>query len=294
MILFVIVGGVFALIGGALLYMRFYFLKHADRVWGKVIAIEKTISHHRSGSSSSSSVTYRPIVEYVFRGETYWFSAGGSSNNIYKFKIDQRVGVLSLDKGPEYVMLEDGILGTMGKIFFVIGSLLFGFGIWQIFKKPPQTMTDWLWDYGVLLFIIPPTFVVFSKIKKHFEKSDTNIAEQMLKAAKLETDETLRKRKVYWTRKQLQNEVGNINRIGYAMSSIFLILCLVGLGFTWQWMTPETRDLILGSITNLDNLNEIMALVKKKDPKIIAFLIALFFSLMGTHSFIYSMRKMNS
>jgi hypothetical protein len=289
MVLFVIVGGIFTLFGAGLLYLRFYYRKHARRVWGKVVALEK-YEPSRSSRNSQRSIVYRPVVEYIFNGETYRFTSGGSSNNIYKYKVNQRVRVLSLDKGPEYVMLEDGVVGIMGNIFFLLGLVLVGVGLWQLSTRPSFSFSDW----APLLFILPAALIIFIKVRKSLQSNNVDIADQMLKSANLETDESLAGRTIYWSSSQIKKEVNTNNKIGLTISTFFLVGSLTGLYFTWQALPPHTQELLSNLMNQSENFDKLLVLIKKKDPKLIGFLIALFFSLMGTHSFIYSSRKLNS
>ena len=293
MILFVLVGGVFAIFGGALLYVRSYFLKYASKVWGKVVAIEKRMSTHRSGNSRESSITYAPIVEYIFNGEPILFSSGGSSNNIYKYKINDRVRVLSLDKGPEYVMLEKGVLGTMGRVFFIVGLVFCGIGFYNLFQKSASPTFSWFSELAFLLLLAPGAFIVSVKIRQYFKDHDVKLSELMLKSAKLETRESLEGREVYWSKQALEKELASVTKVGLIVSLVFFVGALVGLYFTWNALPVASKNLLSGLLENSGNFQQVLVLVQRKDPKIIGFLIALFFSLAGTYSLVFSMKKLN-
>ncbi len=293
MIVFAIVGAVFTLFGASMLFARRYFEENAMRVWGKVIALEKKISRG-SGKNRSKTVTYGPIVEYDFEGQTYWFSCGSSSNGIYKYKIGQRIRLLSLRDGPEYVMLEDGVLAPMGKIFFFIGSCLLGAFVYTLKDRSFDSWFDLAPELIFLIFFVPSFFIVRRKLKSHLKGKDLTVKKVMMRTATLETKNSLKGRDVYYTQNKLNNEISKINSISLAITSVFFAGAMFGVYYFWGRMPDSSRLTIEKLFSENFDLNVLIELIGKENPKVIGFFATSFFSILGAFSFLSSLKKTNT
>ena len=118
-----IVGSLFFAIGMNSV-LHFYKLKRiATRIRGRVIAIEKYTSEYRGTSGTTTrQVYFRPIVEYVYNGETR-MTKGASVNEI-RHKLKQNIFVLlnvSDDGDQVQATVEDSLNTLLGIIFACVG-----------------------------------------------------------------------------------------------------------------------------------------------------------------------------
>lgn len=255
MVIFLIVGLCFSLFGLFFLYVRYHFEKEAREVSGFIVAIEKRISRARKGQARR--VLYYPIIEYTFKGENFSFRSGGSSYALSQYKIGQKVKLLSLDHGPEYVMLKDGVIKIMAWIFTFIGLGLLGFGAYQI--------QDFQWNSfsGIFFGILPlglflgVVLVLAFLMRKH---SKGKLATEMFKVATLVTQESLVGKDVYKVQKQIDAKLGKNRRLGLIVTFLFFA---ISYGFC-SWMYNELPD---------ENWR---ILLEKKNPKMMGLLFGLF------------------
>jgi hypothetical protein len=134
---------VFALIGAGMLIGAGFglantrsFLAHASRAEGTVIALQPRYPNNTSSSnstlnSSSTSITFAPMVRFSHDGQVIDFTASTASNPP-SYHIGETVPVLYLPSAPfkakidSFFSLWGGplIVGGLGAIFLLIGGLM--------------------------------------------------------------------------------------------------------------------------------------------------------------------------
>lgn len=123
--------GIGILLGAFALYSSTTsFLGKASRVEGTVVDLVQSRSNMSSSSSTTESVTYRPVVHFVdLNGNTIEFTSSTGSNPP-SYSRGEQVEVLYLPDEPEkakingFFSLWGGpvILGILGGLFFLIGG----------------------------------------------------------------------------------------------------------------------------------------------------------------------------
>lgn len=129
-----IVGSIFFAIGANSVLHYLKLKRIATHVRGRVLAIEKYTSQHRGTGDTPSQQTYfRPIVEYVFNGETR--KTKGASVNEIRHKLKQNVSVLvnvSEDGSQVRATVEDSLTIFIGVIFSCVGLGALGVHIFAV------------------------------------------------------------------------------------------------------------------------------------------------------------------
>ena len=258
MILLIVVGSIFFLFGLGLYWVCRHFDRHAREVRGHVVALEKRVSHSSSSSSNSSSVLWIPIVEYTFNGELVRFSPqGGSSMGLQHFQIGKPIKLLSLDSGPEYVMLKKSTAKTMALIFLSIGALILGIGLWNLPEllrsfKVSGSLFDFVFHFLPLFMVIPFFFVTGRKISKFIKSNPGYFEEHIFKMAKIETSETLEHREIYWSEADLKKIKASHARIGFWVTMAFGLISLGGANSLFFKMPKQIKKDLYESLHTFD------------------------------------------
>ena len=133
---------VFTIIGAGMLIGAFFlytststFLKTSITAEGEVIDLLTSRSSRSSSNSSYSgtSITYKPLVEFIDKeGKLYEFTTNSSSNPP-SYAIGERVKVLYNPKSPHDAKIQGFfslwgaalLVGGLGLVFFIIGGSMF-------------------------------------------------------------------------------------------------------------------------------------------------------------------------
>jgi len=277
-----IVGFAFFAFGSLFLYIRMVFESEAKVVSGTVVGLERKISHMGSGQSRRRSVLYRPLVEYAFKGQNYRFTPDSSSSNgIFKYKIGQKVKLLSLDKGAEYVLLKEGSLKMISVLFILIGLGVMGVGINLLRDFDFTNPFDYLFHLLPLASIL--IFLLMAKMKMGKRKrglKEKGIEGQMLKSATLETEASLKGRTIYWSNHEIKKELGKVNKLGAFVTFIFLSFSLLFTAHMYKRMQGSARETLLAFMSDLSQLDGVIELLKAENPEVIGFLAGLVFTLL--------------
>jgi hypothetical protein len=116
-IVFLLVGLVFAAIGGFILWDERRFRATAGEVHGEVIALERRISR---GRKNGPRTFYHPVIKYSFRGESHAFT-GRIGSSAITHDIGEGVTVLVQPQHPDKGRLKGKGSMVMGGVFFAIG-----------------------------------------------------------------------------------------------------------------------------------------------------------------------------
>ena len=276
-ILPMIVSGIFVLVGAGFLTFHFYFKRYGKRLPGKIIGIEKYISYNTDHGKSCSTM-YRPIVEYYFGGEKVWFAGGGQ--NTIPYKINQKVSVLSLSKGPEYCKLDNSMALIFGLVF---GG--FGIGVLAILW---HEHTNWATRLAPLIVDLLIVFFGIHQLKK--KKLFKGVKEGLYKVTQLETKETLKDRKVIWDPKHLDFIDNKHTKMGLVVSTIFFLIILGMFSFFWSKAPFELHDLVFECLKQGCDIERFKAF--KDNGLSLGVGISAIFLLLATYSLLFGLRKM--
>lgn len=281
MIILFIVGVLFIILAFLMNYQRSYYRKYGIEVQGAVMAIEKVTSRRFSSGDASSSSTYTPIIEYSFNSERVKVSGFGGRNLICH-KIGQRVKLLCLKDGPEYTMLKKGTSSTFVGAFSVIGFGAILFALYRLLTGG-NSLFSILIQILFITFGAILTFREFSKARGKFK------VREFLKGAKLESEKSLKdpKRTIYFSNRKIVKVQKKFNKIGLFIAVFFLLGAVGGLIYFWQGLSESQQRILL----DIKNYRAIIELIKGKDPQVIGTCITTILTLMGIHSFFYSLKK---
>lgn len=275
MILFLILGLTFVLVGLLIIYLAVYYRLHGRPHEGCVYAIEEYISIQREEGANRKKILYRPIFQYKFDNKTYFFSGGGS--NIISKKIGQKINVYVLmSKGPEYCMADISFSIWFGVIFFFIGllSILFFFfkGDFHI-----NTMTLFFFSFAFLS--------VFSIFKKILE-SKQSIFDQLLKNSQMITKDGLENLNLMKSQEELRKFLIHKDKMGlYFITSTFLLFTGVSF-FLWSEKLTDAFKLDIKKIIFALDLSALLKAMQN-NPAFLGFAI---FSLFGLITFLSSLQ----
>jgi len=291
MIILIIVGTVFSAFALMLTYIRLYYVGHAQTLFGRVVAIEKRVSKTNYSGRTRVSVVYSPIVEYAFKGENYWFRSYGASNALAKFRIGQKVGVLSLKDGPEYVMLKEGITKIMAFIFGILGLILLGIGLSKLGEVSLDTPFEILFNLAPLIFIVPTFITIGFKMRAYSKKHPELMGKMMLKSATLETKESLKDREVYFTQSEVDKQVSKNADVGVLISMIFFFGAFMGAQYCWNKLGSGVKEQLISMVEDFSRYNEFIGLINKSNPMVIGFLFSSVMALFGLYGLIISLKQ---
>ncbi len=259
------------------LFIKFYFRYNAKVLQAQVIGIEKYINKSHS-RNRGSSLMYRPLIEYIFKGKKYKFF--GHGRNEISYKIGKSVKVLSLKYGPEYVILDSQILNIFGYIFLAFGVFM----QYQFFNSE----LDMQMKLAYLLIYMSILIFGYFQLKK--EKL-LKIFKDGLLRTNLETKESLLNRDIFYTNKNISSEQRKNAKIGLVITSIFTIFTYSFMAFCWNTISSSQKELLISVTTDMSKISEVIQL-SKATPHLIGVLIPIIFIPLLIHSFLYSFRKL--
>ena len=184
-------------------------------------------------------------MEYAFKGENYWFRSFGASNALAKFKIGQKVSVLSLKEGPEYVMLKEGITKIMAFVFGVLGLSLLALGCSKFGEISFDEPSKVLFNFFPLIFIVPTFLTIGLKMRAYSKKHPELMGKMMLKSATLETKESLKDRDVYYTQSEVDKQVSKNANVGVLISIVFFLGAFMGAQYCWNKLGSGVKEQLL-------------------------------------------------
>lgn len=272
-----LISSTFCFVGGSFLIYKYFFKNHGKVLRGSVVGIEKFLS--RSTKNQSKQTMYRPLIQYYFKGSNYKFVGHGRNEIVYR--IGQPVKVYSLEKGPEYVMLDSSVYNIFGGAFFIGGCVS---GYIFFFKSGVAEQT--LLGLGLIYLVGLIAITLFLKSKGFLSL----IMDGLLKT-KLETDETLKGREIFTSKSNIQKERSKNAYLGLIITSVFTLFDSVALYICYNKLTSEQQSLLWDTFSNFELIPELLE-VAKQGP-LAGVLITLFMLPLMLHSFLYSLKKLN-
>lgn len=269
-----VVGAIFCLFGGLFLLVNLYFKNHGKVLRGSVIGIERYIS---KGRKRSRSVMYRPLIEYHFNGKAIIFNTSIGTNSI-RYRIGEKVKVLSLNKGPEYVRLNSILWWTFPAVFFGIGLILVAAYILGSESYQAKTFT---------IFVFLTVLLV-----AYFRLKSKNLIERLVDTAlqvKIEDIESMKGREIFFNESDIEQETQKYSKISLIITSVFLFASSYGVHHFYQSMTERSLDYLFSLMERPENLAIINSYTN--DKSMLLFLICSFFTLVLSYSAIYQYKK---
>jgi hypothetical protein len=277
MILVLIVGTIFTCVAAIILYVRMLFQRYADRVPGTVIAIEKRVVH---SSNNSSSVHYIPVVEYAFNGEPVLVSLSAGTGTL-NHSIGEVVELLSFPTSPEAVQFSKSQY-----VAWVVGFGGVGLATLAIFFFVLEGSLDFKLTAGGIDVALLAAIAV--AIRSRF--SGEQIFTAFTRNATVETESSLEQKTLYRTQAELDELERGWNRIGLAISSVFLLGSIGVFVFAAINLPDGVTQSVSEWLKNTSQTSILVAQIKK--PPVILFLASLVFILLGIHSLRYSLKRM--
>lgn len=270
MYLILVVSGIFILFGLSFSWIFHYFRNNGETLKATVVGIESYKSRH---NNKSTSTMYRPIIKYYFQGSKCLFTASYSSSDIHH-TIGDKVKVLSLNKGPEYVKLK-----TKAQWLFPVTFFLFGLGgsLGFFYLNPNKNV---LMIYIIFLLLIPVAFFQILKSKGFLDQ----FIDSILKT-KLEDDESLKERNIFFDKSDLDKKITSFRKSGIIITIIFFFASNVGLYYSWLYSKLSSKEYFMKIIKDYELLNDLKLYIH--DKNFFLFLILLFFTIVLAYSLIY-------
>ncbi|QBQ55369.1 DUF3592 domain-containing protein [Nitrosococcus wardiae] len=117
-IVFFIVGAVFVVLGGLVIWDFNRFKQSALRSIGQIVGYAVKHSHTRN---SGASETYAPVVQYQASGQQHQFTASVSSSHV-RHSIGDAVPILVHRHDPSRARLDSRMSQILGGVFIFIGA----------------------------------------------------------------------------------------------------------------------------------------------------------------------------
>ncbi len=277
MIVVFLVGTVFFIFGGLLLLVNIHFYQNGKILSAKIIGIEKYIT---TGQKNKRQLMYRPLIEYHFNGALVRFSTSIGTNSI-SYRIGEKVKVLSLHKGAEYVRLNSKLWWVFPSVFFLAGfAMCFGY-----FMSNQSSMNK------IIVVVVVTCAIAFGHYRLKSKGLLDKIVDDFLKA-KLEDDETLVGRDIFLSQNDILSENKNNFKIPMLITSILLGLSSYGIHFFYQTMKPKSIEYIHKVLENPQMLESFKAYTA--DQALLGFVLCIIFSPLFIYSVLYQYRKLNS
>lgn len=273
MIIILIVCGTFTLFGLGLGRLHLYFKRNAKTLRASIYAIER----YQSSSRRKKSTYYRPLIKYTFEGQNYIFSSNFGSSDL-KYRINDQVKVLSLDKGAEYVRLQSRIQWLFPLIFFVSGTL----GSLIYFYKNPSFIIFSI--YLTALALIPTMLYRYLKSKNLLDK----FIETVLKA-KIEDEISMKDREIFTKKRELKQHLQKNKFIGLIITLFFLLATSTGLHFSWNKTKLSSKEYFFDLMSNLELINQLEKFIQ--DKNLLLSLILIVFTALLLYSLLYQLFK---
>ena len=270
----VLVGSIFAALGFFLLKNQLSLRANGTSVPGEVTAIEKYVSHMRTGGQRSSTLMYRPVVTYIYEGEAH--EVRGYSVNNLRHRLGQKLEVMVRKKADDNELEADvkDVLGVgMPLLFLALGLGAVGLGATLQTATPLKTVL-------VLVVVLVVGFFVERAPQSGGASSAKN--SPPVSATDLV---------VITTPQQLKDEVKVHQVVGY-------LICLVGLGVgVWFWylgasqLSPQEYSMLFS------HPSELLESSTAKRPAVLCgigaftMLVSLFSIIMQTRQYGFLLRR---
>lgn len=240
---------------------------------GTVKGIELFKNVSKSNGATRISWLYRPIIEFVYAGKTY-FLAGTVGSSKINVKINQIVKLYDLGEGPEYVNYFGSSYILMYRVFILVGfcSVLFfffglGLSVEDLIKKS-------FFSLGMFVAVI---LYLKVKSKKSFRRLDS-LKNTLVDMESLNPESTY-----YWDQGSLLKEQSKYNKF----TMIFCGLSIaVGVLVSYRGillLDPTAQSLLLNNPLELLREENIKYLLRRES---LALGVGLYFILMGSLAFI--------
>lgn len=142
--LFILVGSIFFIVGGFLLWGAYDFMQTAQRTTGVVLSVDRIVTRDSDGTS----VTYSPTFRYADLSGALHESSPSLRSSAYNFPIGSEVEILFDPAQPTTIRVDGffstwgfpGAFAAFGALFIVIGAV----ASWKIRGGggTPRTTTD--------------------------------------------------------------------------------------------------------------------------------------------------------
>ena len=247
MILFLVVGLVFALAGLLIVYLAIYYRLHGRPHEGAVYAIEEYVSIQREDGVDRKQVLYRPIFKYKFCNSIYYFSGGGS--NVINRKIGEKINVyILISKGPEYCKAEISFSVWFGLIFILIGllSIILFFFKGDFYISPMS------------LFFIAMVLISILTVLAKILKTNQNIFDQFLKNSQMIPEEDLENLNLMKTQEELEQFLSYRNKLGLYFTASTTLLFFGLSFFLWNEKLSEGFKINIIKIISMFDFNALL------------------------------------
>ncbi|MBK24676.1 MAG: hypothetical protein CME70_11830 [Halobacteriovorax sp.] len=270
MYVILIVSGIFTLFGLGFSGLYLYFKNKGKTLKGTVFGIERYISRT---NGKAKATMYRPLIKYHFKGKEYLFTASYGSNDIHQ-RIGDKVKVLSLDDGPEYVRLKTKIQWV-----FPLAFLSFGIaGSVGFFYVSPSTLV--LGIYIALLLLVPMILYQYIKSKGLLEQ----FTKSLLKA-KLEDEESLKAREIIYSKNELDKMLVSFRKGAFVATLFFCLCSSTGFYFSWEKTKDSSKEYFYSVFKNFDLIHEFK--LYSNDKSFLLSLFLMFFTVLLIYSLIF-------
>ncbi|MEN8147472.1 MAG: DUF3592 domain-containing protein [Campylobacterota bacterium] len=169
MILFYIVGMIFATLGLFMLLDTYFFRKKARTVQGSVVGYEK--------KRSKNGYHYYPVVRYSDQGDTYQFKSDIGSNTM-SFSIDEDVDVLILENRHSSARLKRMARPVLALAFLFMGVIPIVLSISEIKSADNQIYAL----QGGVLLLAAGTFILLRFSKLYRDRTEKKFTYQRNKS----------------------------------------------------------------------------------------------------------------
>ncbi len=273
-----IAGSVFFAIGINIITHFIRFRAIAERAIGHVKLIEKYIGYSSSTGSNSRTATtyYRPVIEYIYNGETR--TTVGISVSEIRHKLKQKVAVLlnvSEDGKKIQSMVDDPLQLFLGGIFACVGCVaicvfIFGLG------------GSWITALVVASAMVGIGHMISGLMLNFNEAFDDNGDQWIAK-----TDSTL-----IDTQNEYMKEISSYGFVGLIMGFILLFVSFAIMYYGYNELPAELTSLIFNDFNTFWTSMTEGKLKEDEENALIIVGIGIFFFLASLRSIYYVNKKM--
>ncbi|MBH47117.1 MAG: hypothetical protein CME71_03000 [Halobacteriovorax sp.] len=278
MIVMYVVGIIFVIFGGIFLLINLHFFRNGKILQGKVIGIEKYLSRQsNSNNRQAMQVFYRPIVEYIFNGHNVKFAASFGSSAI-SHKIGQRLSLISLHKGAEYVRINSKFLWLFPLLFFIIGSAFAGVYLYQEESS----------NFKVAALVLSLGLVFFGYQQLKRKKLLDAITDGLLKVDILDAEE-LAKKEIFFSDREISEELARSYKYSLPITIAFACALAYGVHYFYTQLSTQTLSYLEQLLGDPSAITDIQ--MHLGDKPFLGFLVCLFFTVMMIYSVFYQSRR---
>jgi hypothetical protein len=127
--IFMVIGIIFLVIAGLIVYFNYTFTQRAVTIKGKVLSYETYESRNDDGGSTTM---YRLAFQYEYQGKTYTHVSSGASSSP-EFQEGEELDIMVDPKDPDEILINSFmeqwfasvLLGGMGVVFGGLGFLVY-------------------------------------------------------------------------------------------------------------------------------------------------------------------------